>query len=252
MDCPRDHKQGRRMCDLVKLPNHQEWLCTECKSEFIKKGEGGDIDWGWLLICILGFLFVVLVLSGCEKPANLLLIRIADISASALNDSQQIKVSKDACFGVADVAKSGDKAALIQVSQDLIASDPVVIKDQSDLYSLCHQKPEPKGQGTYICPALELAAEMSDRHSETLMIILQAQANEQEEFCPETLTNLADKVSSRNGTLLVVGSTNDGNTGFNSQLWDSLKGLPNTQFCNQNIRSCIKDSIQKIRSAQEK
>ncbi|CAD5960386.1 hypothetical protein PCC9214_03150 [Planktothrix tepida] len=252
MDCPRDHKQGRRMCDLVQLPNHQEWLCTECKSEFIKKGEGGDIDWGWLLICILGFLFLVLVLSGCEKPANLLLIRITDISASALNDPEQLKISKDACFGVADVAKSGDKAALIQVSQDLIASDPTVIKDQSALYSLCHKKTEPtKGQGTYICGALELAGEMSDRHSETLMVILQVQANEQEEFCPKTLTNLGDKVASRNGMLLVVGSTNDGNTGFNSQLWDSLKDLHNTHFCNQNIRNCVKDSIQKIRSHQE-
>ncbi|MBD2483217.1 VWA domain-containing protein [Planktothrix sp. FACHB-1365] len=199
---------------------------------------------------ILGFL-LILVLTGCEKSTNLLLIRITDVSASALNDSAQQKISKDACFAVADVAKSGDKAALIQVSQDLIASDPTVIKDQSELYSLCHHKPEPKGQGTYICPALELAAEMSDRHPETLMIILQAQANEQEEFCPETLTNLADKVASRNGTLLVVGSTNDGNTGFNSQLWSSLKDLPNTQFCNQNIRGCVKDSIQKIRSHQE-
>jgi hypothetical protein len=242
------------MCELVKLPNTtKEWMCTECKSQFIKKGEGSDFDGGVWILLILCLLFFVFLLSGCSKQSTkLLLIRIADSSASALNDPKQAKGSKDTCFGVADGAKPGDKQALIQVSQEVIATDPAMIKDSNDGYSVCHQKTESKGHGTYVCPALELAAEMSDRHSETLMIILQAQANEQEEFCPETLTNLADKVSSRNGTLLVVGSTNDGNTGFNSQLWDSLKGLPNTQFCNQNIRSCIKDSIQKIRSAQEK
>ncbi|MBE9143550.1 hypothetical protein [Planktothrix mougeotii] len=250
MDCLTD-KKGNRRCDLVQLPNHQEWLCTECKSEFIKKGEGGDIDWVWLLILILGFFFVVLVLSGCQKQANLLLIPITDISASAQNDPDQLKASKDSCFAIADATKPGDKAALIQVSQDLIAFDPAVVKDQSDLYSLCHKKAEPKGQGTFICPALKLAGEMSDRNPETLMIILQAQANEQEEFCPETLTNLANKVSSRKGKLLVVGSTNDGNTGFNSNLWNTLKDLPNTQFCNQNIRNCVKDSIQTVRSHQE-
>ena len=253
MDCLRNTK-GKRMCELVKLPNTtKEWMCTECKSQFIKKGEGSDFDGGVWILLILCLLFFVFLLSGCSKQSTkLLLIRIADSSASALNDPKQAKGSKDTCFGVADGAKPGDKQALIQVSQEVIATDPAMIKDSNDGYSVCHQKTESKGHGTYVCPALELAAEMSDRHSETLMIILQAQANEQEEFCPETLTNLADKVSSRNGTLLVVGSTNDGNTGFNSQLWDSLKGLPNTQFCNQNIRSCIKDSIQKIRSAQEK
>jgi hypothetical protein len=127
-----------------------------------------------------------------------------------------------------------------------------MIKDSNDSYALCHQKTESKGHGTYVCQALDLAQEMSDRHPETPIIVLQIQANEGEEFCPDTLKNLANKVSSRQGKLLIIGSTNDGNTGFNTNLWNSLKDLPNTQFCNQNIRNCVKDSIQKTRSAQEK
>ena len=253
MDCLRNTK-GKRMCDLVQLPNTtKEWMCTECKSQFIKKGEGSnDFDGVWILL-ILCLLFFVFLLSGCSKQSTkLLLIRIADSSASALNDPKQAKGSKDTCFGLADGAKPGDKQALIQVSQEVIATDPAMIKDSNDGYSVCHQKSESKGHGTYVCPALDLAVEMSDRHPETPIIVLQIQANEGEEFCPDTLKNLANKVSSRQGKLLIIGSTNDGNTGFNTNLWNSLKDLPNTQFCNQNIRSCVKDSIKNIRSNQEK
>ncbi|SKB12597.1 hypothetical protein PL11201_410011 [Planktothrix sp. PCC 11201] len=248
MDCLRDHKQGRRKCDLVQLPNTtKEFMCTECKNQFIKKGESSDFDGVWILL-IVCLLFFVFLLSGCSKQSKLLLIRIADSSASALNDPQQLKASKDTCFGLADASKTGDKQALIEVSQEVIATDPAMIKDSNDSYSLCHQKTESKGQGTYVCPALDLALEMSDRHPETPIIVLQIQANEGEEFCPDTLKNLANKVSSRQGKLLIIGSTNDGNTGFNTNLWSSLKDLPNTQFCNQNIRSCVKESIQQIRS----
>jgi hypothetical protein len=255
MDCLRDHKQGRRKCDLVQLPNTtKEWMCTECKSQFIKKGESSnDFDGVWAVICVLFILLLVLILAGCSKQSTkLLLIRIADSSASALNDPKQAKGSKDTCFGLADGAKPGDQQALIQVSQQLIATDPAMIKDSNDSYALCHQKTESKGQGTYVCPALDLAVEMSDRHPETPIIVLQIQTNEGEEFCPDTLKNLANKVSSRQGKLLIIGSTNDGNTGFNANLWNGLKDLPNTQFCNQNIRSCVKDSIKNIRSNQEK
>ncbi|GDZ95649.1 hypothetical protein PA905_40790 [Planktothrix agardhii CCAP 1459/11A] len=251
MDCLRDSK-NKRMCELIKLPNTtKEWMCTECKSQFIKKGEGSDFDGVWILL-ILSLLFFVFLLAGCSKQSTkLLLIRIADSSASALNDPKQAKGSKDTCFGLADGAKPGDQQALIQVSQKMIATDPAMIKDSNDGYSVCHQKTQSKGQGTYVCPALDLAHEMSDRHPETPIIVLQIQANEGEEFCPDTLKTLANKVSSRKGKLLIIGSTNDGNTGFNANLWNSLKDLPNTQFCNQNIRTCVKDSIQNIRSNQE-
>lgn len=225
-----------------------EEFLIKCKNQFIKKGEGSDFDGVWILL-ILCLLFFIFLLSGCSKQSTkLLLIRIADSSASALNDPKQAKGSKDTCFGLADGAKPGDKQALIQVSQEVIATDPAMIKDSNDGYAVCHQKTESKGQETYVCPALDLALEMSDRHPETPIIVLQIQANEGEEFCPDTLKNLANKVSSRRGKLLIIGSTNDGNTGFNANLWNSLKDLPNTQFCNQNIRSCVKDSIHNIRS----
>jgi len=202
---------------------------------------------------VLSTVLPVLMLAGCSKQSTkLLLIRIADSSASALNNPEQVKGSKDACFGLADGAKPGDKQALIQVSQEVIATDPAMIKDSNDSYALCHQKTKSKGQGTYVCPPLELAIEMIDRKPKNVpVVVLQIQANEGEEFCPNTLTNLANKVSSRRGKLLIIGSTNEGNTGFNTNLWNSLKDLQNTQFCNQNIRRCVKDSIQNTRSNQE-
>ncbi len=93
MDCLRNTK-GKRMCDLVKLPNTtKEFMCTECKNQFIKKGEGSDFDGVWILL-ILSLLLFVFLLAGCSKQSTkLLLIRIADSSASALNDPKQAKGS---------------------------------------------------------------------------------------------------------------------------------------------------------------
>lgn len=255
MDCLRDRK-GKKICNLVSHPDKDfEAFCTECKTRFIKKREDlwGDFDGVWLVILVVAFLFLVSVLSGCQKQSKLLLIRISDVSASALNNPEQTKALKDACFAIADASKPGDQQALIEVSENLTATDPSVVKDQEQLYALCHQKPvQSKGQGTFVCDAINLSGEMIDRHSETIpLVVLQVQANERENFCPETLTNLAKKVSSRNGTLLVVGSTNDGNTEFNFNLWETLKDVQNTEFCNQNIRHCVKDSILNLRSNQE-
>ncbi len=63
-DCIRDSK-NKRMCELIKLPNtNKKWICTECKSQFIKQGEGSDFDGVWILL-ILCLLFFAFLLNGC-------------------------------------------------------------------------------------------------------------------------------------------------------------------------------------------
>ena len=174
--CPRD-KHGKLHCEIIDHPDRDnQTFCNYCKRRFSESSN--DFDGVWAVICVLFILLLVLILAGCSKQSTkLLLIRIADSSASALNNSQQVKASKDTCFGLADGAKQGDQQGLIEVSQEMIATDPAMIKDSNDSYALCHQKTESKGHGTYVCPALDLAVEMSDRHPETPIIVLQMETS---------------------------------------------------------------------------
>lgn len=246
-DCHFD-PLGRPLCQIVEHPDRpeKEKFCIYCKKRFVEKSPENS---GWLLLILVVFVLLVLLLSSCKKQADLLLIRIVDTSSSALNDRAQNQFRKDACFGLADAAKTGDKQAVIQVNQDTIATDAALIKERSKMYGLCHHNPQPKGQGTYVCPALELAGELSDRSPNSPpFVLLQIQANEGEQFCPQTWQQLAQKITSRQGQLVIVGSTNDGNTKFNSQIWQTLRTLPNTKFCSAEVRQCIKESLQSIRN----
>ena len=244
MSCPRDFS-GQPLCHITAHPHRpQEYFCSTCGKAIRFVEEQNSSEWFWfLMIAVL----LVMLLAGCEKQANLLLIRIVDSSSSALNNPAQTQFRKDACLGLADAAKTGDQQSLISVNQEVIASDPVPIKDHSQAYALCHQKFVANGQGTYLCPALQIAGEMSDRAPNyPPVVVLQVQANEGENFCPETLHTLTKKIAKRHGKLVIVGSTNDGNTGLNSQLWQTLKAQPNTRFCSTQARSCVKESLQSI------
>ncbi|WRH66360.1 MAG: hypothetical protein RSE13_22655 [Planktothrix sp. GU0601_MAG3] len=88
MTCPRD-KHGKLCCEIIDHPDRQEAFCNYCKQKFVKKSEW-DFDGVWAVIFVLGLFFLILILSGCQKPANSVLIRITDIS-NYLNHPKPVK-----------------------------------------------------------------------------------------------------------------------------------------------------------------
>lgn len=196
-----------------------------------------------LLTLALSFL-----LNGCPKPPNLLLVHLFDVSESASNEAF-VKDTQQVCHGTVETARSHDRISRIAVSAEIQAADPQPIREREKLHRACKERSLPKGTGTFTCPAWELAMQLSDRYPNYRPVVInQIHTNEYETFCKETLEQLVQKISERQGRLVIVGSTNDGNQPFNAKLWSTLKSLPNNQFCSDSARACVISAIRSVRT----
>lgn len=193
---------------------------------------------------LLTAISLLLLLTGCEK---ILIVHLFDASASAINNAEFIKEEQQVCHGIVDALKSSDRYARIPVNSQMAAQDPDKITSREKLHRECKNQPQPKGEGTFSCPAWQLAIELSDRYPEYRpLIVTQIQSDELETFCTSTLQTLSRKISDRQGQLIFIGSSNEGSK-FNSNLWEELKTLPNTKFCQKNGRACVTEAINSLR-----
>lgn len=197
---------------------------------------------------LAAFLLLSLGLGGCQSQNHAFIAYLSDNSKSAQEDAAFTKEKEQTCFGIADAAKQGDLYANISVSEDVRAADPETVADPDDLFAPCKKQPQVKGKGTHACPAWSLAVDMSDRNPKHRPIVISMiQANELEQFCPEVLQKLAQKVAERKGQVIIVGSTNAGNTGFNAKVWQTLKSYNNTKLCAEKGRVCVQEAINSVR-----
>lgn len=193
---------------------------------------------------LLAAISLVLLITGCKK---ILIVHLFDASASAVNNADFVKEEQQVCHGIAEAVKSNDRYARIPVSSDITAQDPDRITSREKLHRECKNQPQPKGKGTFSCPGWQLAIELSDRYPEYRpLIVTQIQTDELEPFCASTLQTLSRKISDRKGKLIFVGSSNEGSK-FNSNLWQELKTLPNTKFCQKNGRTCVTEAMNSLR-----
>lgn len=183
------------------------------------------------------------LLGSCSEPR--LLIHIVDLSQSAVNKAGFLQEQKQVCHGLIDAASYQDLIIKIGVNSDIQSTDPVPVTNREMLHGNCKPQPEPEGYGTFVCPAWQQSLQLINRYPTFQPIIVtQVQTNEVEEFCKDTLSALMESIIERNGIHIVVGSTNDGNTPFNKQLWAALNALPNNRFCHSDVRHCVKQSIE--------
>lgn len=90
MSCPRDFS-GQPLCHITAHPHHpHQYFCSTCNKPIRFTDRPDSSEWFWLLI-ILGVIVLVL-LAGCEKQADRLLIQIRDSSSSALQKAEQSKL----------------------------------------------------------------------------------------------------------------------------------------------------------------
>lgn len=194
---------------------------------------------------IIFFLFTSGFLGGCEHQ-KLLLIYLQDSSASCINDSTCSKNSQQVCHATVESMSSDALYSRILVNSEVLKNDPQLLSNKEIFHKKCNEKLIPKGVGTFVCPSFELSQELIHRHSNyTPIVVNHIQTNEQEKFCPETLKKLMTMMQEKKGKMIVVGSTDTGNTKFNYQMWEVLKKLPNNHFCDDhsNVRACTKNQI---------
>jgi hypothetical protein len=208
-----------------------------------------------------------LLLASCTTPKPLATILIIDTSASALNDQQFAEISKTSCHSFAKGLHPTDLAKRIPVNGNIPrASDLAQVVNPRSYHHSC-QEQSPNAalvstttrSGTFVCPALELAYDLSHRKSADSLPVLYVsvvQTNELDSACPDSWRKLAADAQHRQGKLLIVGSSvgeeRDNpalDNRFNTLLWQSLKDSPSTVFCNESsVKNCIDRAFLDVRT----
>jgi hypothetical protein len=172
--------------------------------------------------------------------APLLLIHLVDVSQSAQSEGFKKSV-KRTCHEIVELAKKSDLYTHISVDAALsTVSDPQSVRSKSTLHKGCQKISDPnsKKQGTMSCLAWERTIEIIHRQKVMYrpIVINQIQANEGDKKCITTLTHLGQLVTERQGRLLILNSTNQGDSNYNQWMWNvsKAKGLDNVRFSDEN------------------
>ena len=212
-----------------------------------------------------------IILGACQSTpySSLSLISIVDVSKSAHNDKSFSSDAKKVCHAIASLAAEKDSYIIIPVDSDVpIASDPEIVVSRDELHSKCnntetliHTSEKP---GTKSCKAWERALDVIHKQESSAyrpIIINQIQANEGDPRCTATLTSLMRTVTERQGLLMIINSTNEGNTDYNQWIWDVALQLSssgnfkvNVKFYNgstsTNLPKALEIDIREARSVQ--
>jgi hypothetical protein len=203
------------------------------------------------------------LVTGCTTSKPIAATLIIDKSESALKDEQFAKIAIESCHSVAKGLLASDFAQQITVNGTAPrASDLSQILDPRIYHRDCEKSPDAAlvsttPQGTFSCPAWDLAFDLSHRQSVASLPVLYVsiiQTNELETACPQTWQQLAEDADKRGGKLLIVGSSvgEQGNpalnNSFNQLLWQHLKDSPSTVFCEEtNVQGCIEQAYIDLR-----
>lgn len=189
---------------------------------------------------------------------GLLIVHIVDESGSARNNDNFSRSFEKTCETVAKVIRTKkDRYSRISVYSEVPEyQDPITISSRQTISDNCRLMSHSNEEGgTLVCPAWTNASNQIDVVFNEIhpLIITQVHTNEYESFCPEVVDLLYDKILENDGMHLIVGSTNDGDTSFNSSLFtyvsnsENQKVRENTLFLNLESEKCLREAASYLR-----
>lgn len=187
--------------------------------------------------------------SGCSpqvmaKSANLDIYHLQDTSASAKNDPTFQSSLKTTCHTLAKTIRKGDRYVRKTVNGELLMAEGLTLATPKKIRRQCKENsPLTSSKGTFSCPVWKQTEELIVNSSVPPIVISQIQANEGEAPCPNTWKSLADTVKEHQGVIIILDSTNEGNTDFNQYLWQTLHSYSNVYFVNSEVETQLKHTI---------
>lgn len=207
----------------------------------------------------VSILVVTSLIRNRAQASSLLFVHIVDESDSARNNLAFSEGFHQTCQAMYKVARANkDRYAHIPVYSEIAEyQDATLVRSRQTIKDNCQLKAHPYSkQGTAVCPAWENTAKLISSMPNDMypIVITQVHTNEYESFCPGTIENFYEQLLKHQGIHLIFGSTNDGNTTFNSSLFThvnnslDVKKDKHTIFLNNDEESCLKETAFYLRN----
>ncbi len=171
-----------------------------------------------------------------------------DNSESALNDKEFARNALQSCDQVRKMALPGDEFVGFLVDGNIpIAKDPNPTTLQ-EIRAFCSLKTQliSNKPGTYICPTITLTRNVIQRSDLPPVVLSIVQTNVGEQFCGEIWRALANDIEDKNGTLIILNSTNKVGQNYNHNLATIFQNYSNVKFCDN--KRCVKYQINSVRN----
>ena len=198
------------------------------------------------------FLISVFGLASCLPSQKLAFFYVLDVSKSARESPDFMQDILTVCRALDDSVRRGDQALTIYASGKNPKYEDLKLAKPGQFSKDCRKdfSGELTELGTLTCKSWELVGRIAENVPYKPIFISQVHVNETEEPCPEVWQKTAEIITERGGYILILSSTNAGNSEYNSIITETFDKKDRVKFWSGDFERDVKNIISSLRKEQ--